>query len=537
MTDARVLLALAALVVLTLVYVSAGVQSALAPLCAAATTALWFAAMGCLGWLWAGGWAYYLLCALGAGWLVWRHILKKCLLPRLGFGFWFFVAASLCAVLLLWVRQPMFSGWDEFSFWGTADKVVKLYDELYTTAPVGWGWPATQSPALPVFGYFTQFFGGGFSEWQAYAGRDIFQLAALSALLAPFARRHWDAALPAALLGILAPFALSQYHTAVQPSAAWMDTLADFPLGLWFFAALAAWYASPRRWRDMLPVCLALATLTLIKETGLAFALVAAAVMLFDALFEKRAAGVTRPRHATRAAGRFALAAGASVAAYQAWTLYLTSALGIDRAANVGGARQLSLLQMPLAFVQDLFASERSARFDDMLSGLWRVFANDKVTAFGTGLLTVCVILAVVALAAVLARNPVHRRRCVVFGVLGTLGFAVYRLFIGISYVYVFRAEQLFADDRRYMMPYYLGWFLAAVLMLCTSVGRAAPQLPGRARWRVVLAKAGLLGLCAAVLLRLSLLLPAGYTVAGVNRAEFGHRRVFASRQTAKAFW
>ena len=76
MTDARVLLAFAALCVLALWYVCAGVKASLAPLCALGSAVVWFSAFGMAGLLRVGGWLFYLVCAGAAVFLVVRRLAR-----------------------------------------------------------------------------------------------------------------------------------------------------------------------------------------------------------------------------------------------------------------------------------------------------------------------------------------------------------------------------------------------------------------------------------------------------------------------------
>jgi hypothetical protein len=54
----------------------------------------------------------------------------------------------------------MYINWDEFSFWGTSVKLVKLSGEMYTTAEIGWelGSYSSKSPSV---GYIAMFLNYG----------------------------------------------------------------------------------------------------------------------------------------------------------------------------------------------------------------------------------------------------------------------------------------------------------------------------------------------------------------------------------------
>ncbi len=520
----RPFLALLALVALGLFFSAKGVKSALAPLCAVCAGGLWLCFFGMAGFLRLGGWLLYGLAALAAGWLLWRGLAKKQPLPRLGYGFWLFAAGGLLLLLVLLARQPMFLTWDEFSFWGTAGKLLKLNDALYTTAEIGWAWPVTQLPLLSCLSYLVQFFGPGFSEWQHYFGVDLLMLASLAALLAPLEKKDGKLALPLALIGFLTPFLLTLYSLPVKVAPPWLDSLADVPMGFLLGGALAAWLAGEGRgWRRMLPPLLALAALTFTKETCVALALVAAGLMALDALAESRPEGQSRKRHIARAGLVLAGGLATVLGSYLLWARYLAATLAVNRLES-GGVSNLSPLGMVTRFFSELFSPEKSEHFRLITGGMPRLFLESRGSMLGSGAMITLAILLLIAAAALLAKQAAQRRRCVVFGVFSALGFLPYFFFITLSYLYVFRTEQAFESFERYLYPYYIGWFLAAVLLLA----QAAKE--GRSP---ALGKALVLGLSLLLGLRVFLTVPPVMSVVAFHPAEYAARRQFQARVEA----
>lgn len=590
MDNLRILLAFAALLALALFYVRLGLSASLAPLCAVGTVALWLSLAGALGFLRAGGWLLYLFCAGCAVFLLWQGIARKKQPPRPGFGFWFFALGGLGFMVLLWLRQPLFAGWDEFSLWGTAAKLMKLNDELYTTAPVGWIWTPTQKPAYIVFGYFFQFFGTAFAEWQTYVACDIFLLALLASLFAPFDKKlenHWNAALPLAVLALLIPYVFQHYQQAHAVSAVYMDALGDIPLGLCFAAVFACWYGAPsrRRLSAMAPVAVALALLTMSKDIGFSLALVAAGTVAADYLLAETAPGVgtkspderlAAPKQGAgasntgtpaadmtgmaapavvskdisstggaRAAGksappdpapaltkkrrfggfalRLALGLAAVLAPFAAWEAYTGAISGgnrLDSAVTEGG---VGLLQAPFRLAQEVLSPDKTDFFNQITGSMTQFFFTSRGNMLGSGLLLALLVFGLLGLSCLLYKSRAHRRRCVLFGVLSTLGFAAYYYLVVLtSYLYIFRPEQALAFESydRYVYPYYIGWLLGAVVLLCAGLASA------QGRW-VPVGKLALLGLAAAVFLRVGLLIPPHYTVLGVHPDEFSERREF----------
>ncbi len=514
--------AIAALFVLALLYVSLGVSGSFAPLCAVGSLTLWLTVFGCLGLLSVGAWALYILCVGAVLFLCYKHILKKMPLRAPGFAFWLFVGGSVLFLVALSIKQPMFLTWDEFSFWGTAHKLTTLNNELYTTAPVGWAWPATQTPALIVFGYFFQFLGGGFSEWGAYLASDVFMLAAICAVLYPLRKKHWNIAFPIGLCALLVPFLFSHSARILLPSAAYADTLADMPMGLWFAAALCCGLCA-RKLRDMLPLCIALATLSLIKDMGMFLSLTASVIVFAGFAFSRRRVSLSRRRFWAIAGGRFALYITCALASFILWSVYLSSVAGVNRLEGVGGTQNIGMLQMPFVFLAELFSADKSELFLTVMQGMPQMFMFDEINMFGSGAAVSVLILGIIGFAAWVSKRPAFRRKCLVFAVVSLLGCVAYQLLISMCYIYVFRPEQVFEGYRRYMNPYYIGWFIAALMLL--AQGAAGAQK----RWQTV-SRLCVIMLSAALFVQTLRLVPSGYSVFGLHESTYGERRIFAQK-------
>ena len=517
----RPLLAFGALLVLALFYAERGIKSALAPLCAVCSAGLLLAVLGSFGLLPLAGWLVTLLALLALGWLLWRFLVQKRPLPALGYGFWLFVAGGLALYAVLSIRQPMFLSWDEFSTWGTTAKLMKLNDGMYTSAEVGWLWTATQPPLLACLGYFVQFFGPGFSEWQHYFAVDLLLLAGCAALLAPLQKKHWPLAVPLALIGFCTPFVLTLYTQPVKVAAPWLDSLADVPMGFLFGSALVAWYTGQGRGvQRFLPPFLALAALTLTKDTALALGLVAAALMALDMLAEKRTEGESLPRHLGRAGLGFVVFLAAVVGPFLLWAGHLSAAAGVNR-FELGGVRNAGMAEMFGLFVKDLLSPEKSEHFRLIAEGMPRLFLTSRSNMLGSGAMAALAALLLVGLAWLLAKQAAQRRRCLVFGVFSALGFLPYFLLITLTYLYVFRPEQAFESFERYLYPYFIGWFLAAVVLLAQTATEA--RFPA-------LAKGSVLGLSLLLALRVWMVAPPVMTIVGFHPEEYNGRRRFEQR-------
>ena len=138
------------------------VHSALSPLVSLCSVSLVLAAAGVAGVLRPAVWAVYLLCfVLGAAALRQKWQNRKALCTPGAVLFWTMSAAFAVYFAL---RQPLFTDFDEMSFWGTAAKLTHETGGLYTVAPVSWPWQATQSPCLITLGYFVQAL-GRYGDW------------------------------------------------------------------------------------------------------------------------------------------------------------------------------------------------------------------------------------------------------------------------------------------------------------------------------------------------------------------------------------
>lgn len=541
MTDARILLAFLAIVSVSFLYISIGVKSALAPLCAVATAGLWFTVFGMLGFLWAGGLAFYVLAALGGVCLIWRRVIKKRTTPsitvamgQLSIGFWFFIVAALVCIVLLWVKQPMFITWDEFSLWGTAGKLSKLYNQMYTTAPVGWAWTASQTPLLMMLNYFVQFFGRGFSEWQTYAAADILLLAGMAAVLGVFEKRRWPAAVGAALVLLLVPFVFMHGRNVVGFSPAYLDSLGDVPLGIAFGGAIAAWYAGVKEAdvntkrgsaAQMLPLCLALAALSLIKDmVGLVLALVVALLVCIDYWRAPLQEGKALRKNAKGALARLGISGLASILPYFLWKfVYLSGAAGVNALSGSGGKLNMGLHQYPIAFISDLFSPNKSELFKTVTGGMARNFVTLRGTLLGSGAMIMAGVAVLLVLACIVAKTKQHRRRCITYGVVSTLGMVLYTLLITMTYLYMMRAEQAMEliSYERYMLPYYIGWFMGALVLLGQSLAAASVK-------RAALGSGVLLVLGLLLLVRVGQVAPIGSTIVGVHRQDYNFRHQYS---------
>lgn len=510
---------------------------------------------GCLGRLRAGMWLFWLLgagalaalgraaarCARrGQGGAFWRGLARQFASPAwlLAFG------GSAALALFLALRQPLFTQWDEFSFWGTAAKVVKDSDALYTQVTATNLAARSYPPALPLLGYAFAFCSPSFVPWLVLAGYGALYFAVFGALLGGLPRPAAAPAAFGALACALAPFAVECWYPR-QTLLAYSTAYADLMLGLLCAGGCAVWYNAAKGSLRGGALAAALAAvgcvtaaLALTKDVGLPLGLVVMLVCALDCavtrwpdeaagarrdgpdgapspaahlppsltggtLKEKIAARLPAARRPDRAAGNrwgrlwrpllvAAVCLAAAVGSYAAWSLQLQNALGLDR-SETGGSAGLSTVGMVVSGLRELLGIQRSEKFAAVLRAMAGAFFRQRVTVFGSGLLTVGAILLLLALAFVLTARG-QRRRVTCFAVASGLGYLGYTFFQLLCYVYVFSEVdgRGLASYPRYMSTYYLFWLLGALGLLLGAVH-------SRHRWApltVVVSASALLALC-----------------------------------------
>lgn len=485
-----------------------------APLLALCLSVLWYSALACLDLLFLGGVLWFLAAFLALVWCVKNRrafTRQRLLTPSVVF----FVAASLAVLVLFSVRQPIFMEWDEFSFWGIAPKVVKETGRLYLLEP-GELRSITFGPSLVMLDYIFQFLGAAFVPWKVYAAYDILLFAIFAAGLGCLERKNWHLAVLGGSVMVLLPYLLTVYMRNIYVETTYMTCYADVPMGLLFGAPLALYFAAEEKTEAVLATaCAAIAVACLSKETSFALALVAAAIICFDVLFVRKKDEVRLTKRLSGLPAKLCwcgLAAGSAVAPYVAWVLYRTPFLGGGvSATDLGGDQEMGMFQMLFTGVKELLGIGRTERFSRVMGKMGQYFYSTSLSEFrvgaldagsgvgkyinGSGLVVVCIILGLLALA-FFAAGKGRRAGVAWFSLWSTLGFAAYYIFIGFTYVYVFPEADEMTNYNRYIYPYYLGWMLAAVAILALCLRPRAQAGRTAGGWK----KLGALGLAAVAL-------------------------------------
>lgn len=465
------------------------VPAGAAPFAVLCGTVLWYSAMACINQLMPAGilWFGMVIAALCWLWLRRRQLNFRALVTPATV---FFVVAGVAVIALLAVRQPVFTQWDEFSFWGLAPKVVKSTGQLYTYNP-GEMRVTTYVPGLIMLDEAFQFLGTQFVQWKVFAAYDILMFAVFAAGLSVLERKHWHIAVPTAAVMCLLPFLMTMYFREINMVTVYISAYADLPMGLLFGAPLALYFSREEKTPAILWTCvMGVAFVSITKDTGFALALVAAAILCFDLIFVQAKNSVRLTGRVGGLAAKWTYSAClmlAPLATYFGWAQHMAMTLGVSR-SNLGGDRNMSPVQLLATGLGELFGINRTERFSRVMGEMWQAFYSTKLTMFnvgsqqggvgrivnGSGAVVVALILAIL-LGAFLLEKGRRRRGIAWFSLWSTLGFAAYYIFIGFTYVYVFSEAAEMTDYNRYIYPYYTGWLLAALAIFAAALRRAKP--------------------------------------------------------------
>lgn len=445
---------------------------------------------GCLGMLQGALWLCYLLLLAGAAALGLRAGRARWLTAASSTGLLFFAAASLVIWVLFAVLQPMFVEWDEFTFWGMAAKLLKEKNVLYPADPANLR-AVSGLPGLGLVSYFVQGFAADFGEWQCLAGYDMLLMACLSAAAA-LPRRRWAHSVAVLAGGALLPFFFSVVPAGTA-STVYANAMADVPLALLFGGVLCLWFAVGPGRLGMLLTALPLALLTLAKDMGFAYALIAVFVIFLDLLFGREWKRLPRGRFFGGAVGRAAVLAAPVLAAFLSWNAYTAAHLETTGASVGSGG--LSYGQVLFGGLAQFLGIDRTGKFADLMGLMADAFFTRSVSLVGAPAFAIAAITLVGAAAFAFAQKGAGRRR--VAAVWGGLAFcfAAFYLFHLILYYYNFSDVEAYAlqDFDRYIGPYLQGWMLAMLCLLGHSAALRTEGVPAR------LADLALLGASACV--------------------------------------
>ena len=434
--------------------------AALTPFAAVALCSLALTVCGMAGGFYACAVALYIAALISAALLMRdsadrrRALLRKFLCPAVVF----FALSSLGFYVILSIKQPAFTLWDEFSFWGIAAKTVFQHKSLYTLFNSSM-LSVSYAPVLPLFSIFMQFFGAEFCEWQVCCAYDILMMSVLCMLLS---RCDWRRPLRWVILSAFSLLGLYMFFYSFDGIKLFASSLSDFPLGVMFGAPMLAWFSGDEH--PTARFCCALAALCMLpfmKDTGLALGLVAAVIVGADVII-----GSSRKPLWHRFLGA-ALMLAAVAACYLIWNAHYAAAVGESR-TNYTGIYPYSLTDM-LHGEDSYFITVLRQMFGEELH-------TRQLVMFGPMLDMLVVFTALPLLCAALCRRAHGAARVGCAGLLMLAGYAVYYLFLAYAYTAIYNHGDTveLPSFERYLASYTVGWYIS-IVSICLS---------DAARWR-----------------------------------------------------
>ena len=442
-------------------------NAALLPLPVLGSIVLWIFAFGLADLLWLGTLAVYLAGAAALGWLWRKNQLKEALNRLKTPGVIFFAGFSLFFLVLFSFTQPMFIQWDEFTFWGTASRLTKLQNVLHPAAS-GMLLARAYNPGLPLLGYFFQFFNPTFTEWGVYYAVNTLYGAALSAVAAPLSKKKWPAATVLLATGFLLPFFFA-VPALGGVSNIYVTAMSDLFLGSVFGASLCLYLCSKNQLPGLVCTGLSLAFLTLIKDMGLAYALIAAGTMALDWLFAK---GRPTLRRFGKTVGLGLAFAVPVPLLFLGWSKYVAALSGVDKTTVGNWEGSMSQAEMLLDGTKQLLGlAEPTERFSQVRSLIMASPFQVAVCLLGSGVMALAMIFAVYAVASLCLPKGEKHSPVIMFGVL-LAGLVVFILFHMFLYTYNFSQQEamVLKDYARYIGPYYLGFFMLGLGFLAFAM-------------------------------------------------------------------
>jgi len=379
-----------------------------------------------------------------------------------------FMGASVAMLIFLYVRQPVMNRWDEFSFWGMSQKLVKMHGQLYTyisSSMLGQSIP----PSLAVLSYFFQRHTARFIEWMSYFAYDVLFFACFCAFTAVFDSKNWHKATAFFMVGFFLPYIFEITTLINHLEPLYITVYSDIPLALTFAGCYAVYYFSDNGdSRDIIPVLSVLMFLTLIKDMGLALGCIVLFIAFFDMLVGRKQFSYLKVKgFAGKVLAAFSMLA-VTGGSFVGWSMHIGKVLAVNR-TDFGGEAGMGMVQMLLTGVQELLIGPESEKFTTVKALMTDALFTKKVSMFGSSVVVIGIISVVFAVAFVLS-DKTGRKRTAMMYVTGWTGFIGYYIFHLFLYVYVFRNDAYnLASYDRYMYVYYIPWLLIGLFCLCTA--------------------------------------------------------------------
>lgn len=208
------------------------------------------------------------------------------------------VYAGLCLLVTIYTRNNLVGLWDELRLWGAVPKAMYMTESLQVGGDA-LVFPIMQSypPGMPLLVYFMTKLSPVFRDGSIFAVYGMLYFALLLPALKNLKWKHWPVFLPLVVLSALIPCVLTSHGGDFGwfYESLFIDPILGALAGYTFYLAAAKPFASGFSFARFFA---ALLTLTIIKDSGAMFALVAAvwAVGLSCLGRERRSAWKMLPR-------------------------------------------------------------------------------------------------------------------------------------------------------------------------------------------------------------------------------------------------
>ncbi|WP_454723584.1 MULTISPECIES: hypothetical protein [Cupriavidus] len=374
----------------------------------------------------------------------------------------------------------LFTGWDEFSFWGLSAKLISRTDALYQhDSPIAAAFKV-YPPAQQLFQYYWTFF-SSWSEKNVLYSQIVFMLSALICISGAFFEKNS----PLKILTFWVACG-SLYFFGYDFSHLYADQL----LAL-VFAANIALAAEARGIKGALIVSVCTALLILTKQIGLILALVVIAVYFLCSLTRRQKEGAAS--NLSSSCAYLSLCILSAAVSFGSWNWYLrktdtaisypipalssvfeqpmlgrlgkTVVAFIDRLHRQEfGTVSTAVFELPLKELVTKFHSLPISSFVDIISSRSIHFSVINAMAFLTAVSIICIILSkrgdVLSKASLFAMIAV-----------GSIGYLAFLLLCYLIFFTEYEGTNL-ASFERYAGTYFLAWSLIVLSIYASAIAR-----------------------------------------------------------------
>ncbi len=405
-------------------------------------------------------------------------------------GFMLFCFAGVVFISYFAIRKPVAQEWDEFMLWVTSVKLMKMEDVLFYEVQSGFPWNTTQKPGFAVLSYFFNYF-GEYEAWRVYAAYDVLIISVWGTAIASIKKSKWFIAVPGAIIMFLMQF----FHVAsreIYTNFTFINAYADYPMGILCVGMLAFYFNMARIYkhkctaiefckRIAVPLFIISAAISLCKDTGLAFSLVVSAIIGADLLFSYNKnsefyEGFFKIKTLLPKLITILIMFFGAIFVFVTSSIYLSS-LGFAQGV-VSDASGLGYFQMVTEGTKQLLglpAGELGLPYVQTFNEIMHTMAVyllpsqpfslvNNATATYAAVYVFALVFLLCAAVFILSKDVLIKKSAVLYAIFSTIGFFIYYVFIGFTYVYVFKTG--ITDYHRYINPYYMLWVGGAIIIL-----------------------------------------------------------------------